>query len=307
MRAWVRRFLLVSLFLIAMPLAAQEPAGDHGVSPEERRLRAVIDSDLFKVDRDLTYYAQLLPDEFIDRLSRMGAEDHWIDMGAGLAAAGYQLHGAGPDSVPGFDKQLYAKLRRLLGKPKDRLPKVTAISKRIGGPKKTFGGKVRPMADRFLEDIPDSEIKGDGFGEASLITDVFGVFPYTDRLSQALAKYGRLLKKDGVAFIFLGPWPAGGGDVAMFNSDVMVGSQRVPLPEWMTTAPFKGLKVELVGVRPPTDFLTPYSELGKSNPDARLYTLKLTRTGDKIEVPELAVEWTDGFAPPVRRLRQMTR
>ncbi|MBF0208792.1 MAG: hypothetical protein HQK53_18155 [Oligoflexia bacterium] len=60
-----------------------------------------------------------------------------------------------------------------------------------------FRNKTKILSGRFFEDIPDSELFATINGSAvpiDLITDLYGVISYTDRFTETLSKFARILK-----------------------------------------------------------------------------------------------------------------
>ena len=141
-------------------------------------------------DEKASYSEHLGPD-FIPYLKTLGANDHWIDMGAGEMFAQFSY------------------LQGILSNGSQGLAKVTGVMAHFtNGFKDSFEkmrggfspGKVR-VFEKYISRLSLSEI-----GQADLITDVFGPLSYDKHLDQTLFKYAMLLKPNGRLYaVFGGP------------------------------------------------------------------------------------------------------
>jgi len=162
----------------------------------------------FITNRDLTDYLHDLHPEFQKALERLGADSHWIDMGAGKVKAQIEF-------------------MKSLPKPSEK-PYVTAVAFKIDRWFKvpTFNGKLEVHEGLFETHSTEQWRKAD------LITDVMGVLSYTTDISTALQKTFDLLKVHGELYI----------STSAYATQFIVQGQKIKFDEYLATIP--GLNVE---------------------------------------------------------------
>src|SRR6185369_8522157 len=121
--------------------------------------------------------------------------------------------------------------------------------------------------------IPQAEV-----GRAELISDVYGVFAYTYKLDEALAKYLTTAKRHAKIFVYIG--------VKMDETNVKykdgVRDRTIGIIDW--------IKTRVKGVR---------SELKELPGIANAQVLVLQRDGENISIPKLRLVRADRHNPPV--------
>lgn len=260
-----RSKLCLFLLLAALPALAQEKG--PGVP-----LR--VESNTFSVIRPLGYYMNRLGDGFASDLAKLGDKGHWIDGGSGEGVAiehYFQVGGANKKAAmyAGSDvaRDSMTKIGALKQEKRAYVTGITYHMLRTERP--TYGNRLRHLSGRLMEDIPQKEL-----GRADLISDVYGVYAYTNRFDKALAMYLTALKKDGSLYVF--------HDIRMYKTTIQVGEKEVPLFDWL--GGIKGMRVE------------------RTNEGL---SIRITKTGGNIEIPRLQFVSEDNQAPPIRVFRQI--
>src|SRR5690606_4189884 len=125
--------------------------------------------------RRLRYYETAFGDTFTSTLSRLGASDTWIDVGAGhgLALADYA------ERAPGGARVVAVDLNADASRQAARFPE----------------GRFRVVQG----DVTRARVGG----KAQLLTDVFAAVSYGDAPDRVVRRYGELLEPGGRAMIFL--------------------------------------------------------------------------------------------------------
>ncbi len=264
-----------------------EPSAQHAIGEKQaapKRAPAVaqgkdapinVQTNSFTVTRPLGFYGNRLGDEFVKDLGKLGKNSHWIDGGSGEGVAIEHYHQLGKNGqalafTGGESKQIF----EAIGKTKaDQRAYVTGITYHmVRNVRPTYDNRLRHLVGRLMEDIPNKEI-----GRADLISDLYGVFAYSNRLDQAMAKYLTALKSNGKMYIFWG--------ARMNETTMRVGGRNVPVLDWLRTIP--GITVEGGG------------------PGAGAGVIKITKTGDPIRIPRLEFVSETNQSPPVRRFNQI--
>ncbi|NBV50691.1 hypothetical protein EBR78_05680 [bacterium] len=316
---------LLFILLLAFPLEAhgQNRLGCLGAF---ERLSQMIGENHFETRRDFENYARFFPQSFLDSVSLLRAEGHWIDAGSGEGFAvedffkGYVLdpvrlqakaegdHWSGRRTLLNSNEIIEAATR-LNYVASENKPKVTAVTFAMErNPPKT-SPKLAFKTGRFLEEIPNSE-----FSKADIITDLFGVASYSPRLDDVLRKYHDLLKLGGRAYIFIGDYietpDAAGGysntrvgepgwDAPFAQSQVkQKNGDNVPLIEWLRNLPGFQVTVEHRRVEQKTrPGILPGSVLRS--------TIVLEKTSPDGEIPKLKLIFADDGKPPIRRFQEI--
>lgn len=317
--------LLLFSLLLAFPLGA------HGQNRLEclgafERLSQMIGENHFETRRDFENYARFFPQSFLDSISRLRAEGHWIDAGSGEGFAvedffkGYILdpallqakaegdHWSGRRTLLNSNEIIEAATRlNYVGS--ENKPQVTAVTFAMERTPPKTSPKLEFKTGRFLEEIPNSE-----FAQADIITDLFGVASYSPRLDDVLRKYHELLKSGGRAYVFIGDYietpDAAGGysntrvgepgwDAPFAQSRVRkANGESVPLIEWLQSLPGFKVTIEHRRVEQKTQpGILPGSVLRS--------TIVFEKTSPDVEIPKLKLIFADEGKPPIRRFQEI--
>lgn len=276
------RFLILIMLVCSELLFAPQARGSRAARekcrllfsqvqtlPLAERLPTIVASNYFNTSRGFYSYTTEFSDPFLQDLSRLNGDSHWIDAGAGeLFAIEEYLGGIihptqagiplGKSLVerlkPAVDDPLFEKhdfkmdrekalglLREILDKPISQKASVTGISYRISRPEfPNPDGRIRILRDRYFEDIPDAEILGTS-GKADIITDFYGIMAYS-KYDEVLRRYVNLIKEDGTIYLALGSDKDGFGHLSQIRDTQ--GNQQ-SLAEWLQN--LEGLDVEIYG------------------------------------------------------------
>jgi hypothetical protein len=147
-----------------------------------------------------------------------------------------------------------------------------------------YNGRLKNMAGRWLEEIPDAEITR--LGKAKLITDMFGVFPYAPQADDTLKKYLNLLHPEGSIFIY---FPTG----SMQKSTVAAEGKKIGLQDWVKNLESSGLSVTIHNAKE-----------SRSTVEIRF---KSGETAESVapRIPKLKLLQADGDQPPLRHYEQI--
>ncbi|WP_413575881.1 hypothetical protein ACLVWU_15965 [Bdellovibrio sp. HCB290] len=162
----------------------------------------------FTTNRGLEDYALELHPDFRMSLSKLNANQHWVDLGAGKATAQIQ-----------FLKSF---------KNKNTMPQMTAVAFKLDRWFKppSFDGKLKVQEGAF-ESMPT-----ESWQKTDLITDLYGVLSYTADFSGALQKSVDMLNMQGELYFLALPWGY------QFNK----GPAQLGLPEFLEG--IEGLRIE---------------------------------------------------------------
>lgn len=214
------------------------------ISEELARNDVTLRGNRFPNRRNLSDYVVYFGKEYFWRdLVRLPKEAHWVDAGAGRATA---LTGAVSENFASV------KVRKLTA---------IGLKKPVGTVESVPGAEFKYLEGRYLEDIPASEI-----GAADLVTDLYGPFAYSAAPDQILRKYMEILKKDGIAYIFLR------------TDATTVNSQADGLGKYLNS--IVGAKVEWLPER-----------------DVGVRGFKLKKISNEFEVPSLKLERFEAGTP----------
>ncbi|MFC1853612.1 hypothetical protein ACFL27_25795 [candidate division CSSED10-310 bacterium] len=138
----------------------------------------MIRQNSYTIDRNLLDYKLILGPEFIEFLTSLGLEHHWIDSGAGRARA----------MIDYVQDDFFSPQAR-----------VTALDSNTPEPhylaeleKKFSSPGFRYLSGQRIENRHLDEV-----GCADLITDVYGPLQYSSTMDQVLERYATLLKPEG--------------------------------------------------------------------------------------------------------------
>lgn len=234
------RFRIPLLLALGLALAAMPaPARAQTCKSLGAELDKIIEGNRFYTVRGLPDYFNDLGKDFIDELSRLGPDGHWVDMGAGEGLALQDYLSGGRPYQTGLTPSpeiaaAYDRIRSVGMDQKARVTGVTFAAKTssLGSPK--IMDRFRLMKGRLLEDIPSDEI-----GQADVVTDFFGVLAYTKRPDVALSKYLELIDERGSIHVFLG---LGEGGEFKRTLVTLPSGEQVGFVEWIKGIP--GIRVE---------------------------------------------------------------
>lgn len=316
---------LLFVLLFALPLGA------HGQNRLDclgafERLSQMIGENHFETRRDFENYARFFPQSFLDSISHLRSEGHWIDAGSGegfavedffknyfldparLQAKAEGDHWSGRRTLLNSNEIIEAATR-LNYVSSENKPQVTAVTFAMERTPPQTSSKLTFKTGRFFEEIPNSE-----FARADIITDLFGVASYSPRLDDVLRKYHELLKLSGRAYVFIGDYietpDAAGGysntrvgepgwDAPFAQSRVrQKNGDTVPLIEWLQNLP--GFKVTVEHRR-----VEQKTRSGVVPGIVLRSTIVLEKTSPDVEIPKLKLISADEGKPPIRRFQEI--
>jgi len=148
--------------------------------------------DGYTIDRSLLVYTYTLPDDFGRALARLGAQDRWLDIGAGRGQA----------ILDYFRGSTEAMNPPVPGRPKAQAVAISIEDRRTPEWNETAAGagagKMRYLSSKRLR-----EYAPDALGKFQIITDVIGGFSYTPDLSLFVERVLSLLERGGSFFTVL--------------------------------------------------------------------------------------------------------
>lgn len=247
----------------------------------------------FKVDRTWWMYKDVLNDfaygpHFAPAVSALAADQHWIDVGGGIAVPMMQLTRAefsADDRAVRFDPNHLARLPKLtvvVLSDDFREAILTSDEHRWLDRFRTFRRFVDPAHFRYFAGTP-IEAYADPvqtFGAADVLTDVVGAAAYTDDLTKVLTQYLTELKIGGVGYV----------NGAFERTKIRDCRGRDVSPEAFL-AMIRGAKVTPGDVR---------SVDNQPHPRGRLRTFRMVRTTERIFVPSLKMIEVRRGLPPHR-------
>lgn len=186
--------LLIAVVILPKLTLAFDLDGDQ---PEEaRRLEYAgnlneVEKNLFRTDRGLQLYGQNFGEEFRKKISSLGPNDVWVDLGCGDAVALKEYLTA--KSVPGFTLPPVDQRAKVVGiaylKPENR-PK---LDKKLLEVLKHRGqGVYQTIIGNFTE-IPRSVIP-----KGTVVTSEMGVISYVEDYTYAMQKAFDITQEGGV-------------------------------------------------------------------------------------------------------------
>lgn len=210
--------------------------------PMPNEISSVIQANRFATRRTLSDYRSHLGKKFFEFLLSLSERDHWIDMGAGEANAACNYLGMLEEEVPedidGFwrkacEEQIQNTYERLNKRPVSQRAYVTAVSYQASCsvPRRSANRHFRLMDGRFLHEIGEREIR-----KAKLITDLYGILPYSHNPDWVLKRYLDLLEEGGRIYLFCGRHQEG-----FLESSQVIGPAGPNLWKWLEN--IHGIKV----------------------------------------------------------------
>jgi hypothetical protein len=148
----------------------------------------------YVTNRGLSSYAEVLPSGFCDALGSLGSSDRWLDIGAGQGRAILEYYAPEDDAAPaekcaGSGVKASAVAISIEDRRTEKWKQQAAI---LGD------HRMRYLAGKRLRQYSPEEL-----GKFQIITDVFGGFTYTEKLSQFLETVLNLLEISGAFYTVL--------------------------------------------------------------------------------------------------------
>ncbi len=194
-----RRALMIFIFAQALGLQAawaQElapPRIEEEISKQEKiyRSRGAEVPRGYVIDRGLSGYAELLPAGFCDALGKLRGADQWLDIGAGSGQAILDYYAPRDDDALGKKCAGSGDKGRAvaISIEERRTEQWQQEAARLGA------DRIRYLFGKRLRDYSSEEL-----GKFRIITDVFGGFSYTERLSLFVDKVLSLLEVGGTFY-----------------------------------------------------------------------------------------------------------
>jgi SAM-dependent methyltransferase len=194
--ATARRAIVIVIFVQSLGLGAgrtqelPQPRIEEEITEQEKiyRSRGAEVPRGYVTGRGLSDYTELLPTGFCDALGRLGSSDRWLDIGAGTGQAildYYAPEGDAPsgEKCAGADDKARAVAISIEDRRTDKWRQQAAS---LGD------DRIRYLSGKRLREYSPEEL-----GKFQIITDVFGGFSYTERLSQFVHKVLSLLEVGG--------------------------------------------------------------------------------------------------------------
>lgn len=320
-------FLYGFLFSVLFWSSVSVSGSQASPCPEAlQRLNQQIDRNFFETRRDFEHYAQLLPQSFLDRITKLKKMDHWLDAGSGegiaiedffrdvvfnpnqlLMDSGYS--GWKPRSIEMDPEAIRRAAADLNHKDFSEKPSVTGVSFRMFR-LPPQNSKLTIKTGRFFEEIPLEE-----FQKTDLISDVYGVASYTSNLHEVLTRYHHILKMGGRAYLFIGDHVevpshigyskperigAEGWDAPFANSKVRtLDGEEISLLEWLNK--ISGFQVSIESRR------IEQRPKGGFAPGAVLRsTIVLEKSSDEFRAPKIKLMHADDGKPPIRNFEEVS-
>jgi SAM-dependent methyltransferase len=192
--------LAVLIVIVVQPLGpgagwTQEPVQpriDEQFTKQEKIYRRR-GAGSYTTNRGLSSYAEVLPTGFCDELGRLGSSDRWLDIGAGEGRAILDYYApqgdAAPEKCGGSGRKARAVGISIEDRRTDKWKQQAAS---IGD------DRIRYLSGKRLREYSLQEL-----GKFQIITDVYGGFSYTEKLSQFLETVLSFLEIGGAFYTVL--------------------------------------------------------------------------------------------------------
>jgi SAM-dependent methyltransferase len=147
----------------------------------------------YTVDRPLSYYSDGFPAEFLRVFGRLGAQDRWLDIGAGEGQAVLDYYASASDA---------AQVKTALGVSKAQAIAMSIEDRRSALWYRTAAklpfNQIQYLSGKRLSEYSPAEL-----GQFDVITDMMGGFSYATDLSLFMRKVLDLLEVNGSFFTVL--------------------------------------------------------------------------------------------------------
>ena len=255
---------------------------------ERARQQAIFDArgekrpEGYVIDRGLLNYAETFPPDFGSRLSTMGPNERWLDIGAGRGQA--ILDYFNPDYKADFLKgqpRQSGKAQAVAMSIEDRRTPVwhqTAM--------KVGGNKLKYIFEKPLRDYSLAEL-----GRFQVITDMLGGFSYTDELSVFMETVLGLLEVNGTFYTVLQDVESEkGGNLPFYaNAPYLTELSRAEGPAVKVCTWLKSISCAEVSCELKSEWKPP------------IEVYRVQKTCGKVEVPPLTRTHYQAGTPPERR------
>jgi hypothetical protein len=148
----------------------------------------------YVVDRALSNYRHALPPEFDRTLEKLGPDDRWLDIGAGMGLAILDYYSPLYDSTHTERAKRHAKKARAVA---------MSIEDRRSPYWYEMAARLEPNQIQYMHNKRLLEYSLQDLGQFDIITDVIGGFSYTSNLSAFVEKTLGFLELNGNFFTVL--------------------------------------------------------------------------------------------------------
>ncbi len=241
----------------------------------------------YVIDRTLESYVDALSPDFEHVLASLGANDRWLDIGAGAGQA--VLDYLDPAATP-------ANTGLQLKRQKASVVAIS-IEDRRAQRWHDLAAVLGPNQIRYLFDKRFGQYGAEELGKFRLISDVIGGFSYTDNVSVFMEKVLNLLQLNGSFFTVLQDVH---GETAT-NAPFYKGAPyltRIENPD--------GSELKVCSWLKSIDCVEVTCEL-KTRWKPPIETYRVRKTCDAVKVPELAPVHFEAGTPPERSFRLLRR
>ena len=149
----------------------------------------------YVANRKLSNYTEVLPSGFCDALGSLGSSDRWLDIGAGEGQAIIDYYAPQDDAASAAEKCGGSG-------PKARAVAISIEDRRTDKWRQQVASlgdeRVRYLSGKRLRQYSPEEL-----GKFQIITDVYGGFTYTEKLSRFVEKVLSLLEIGGAFYTVL--------------------------------------------------------------------------------------------------------
>jgi hypothetical protein len=265
------------------PQEAAQPRIEEEVVKQEKiyRSRGIDVPGSYVTNRGLSDYAEVLPTGFCDALGSLGSSDRWLDIGAGEGQAILDYYAPGDDAAPA---------EKCAGSGTKARAVAISIEDRRTDKWKQQAASLGDHRMRYLAGKRLRQYSREELGKFQLITDVYGGFSYTEKLSQFLETVLSLLEIGGAFYTVLPSVHLEDGKDKLgtwFLTELVDAASRpVKVCSWLKQTTCTKVTCE-----------------SKSDWDAPTQLIKIRKVCSDVSVPTLKlVEYMAG-APPGRRFQ----
>ena len=260
---------------------------DYGDAKANDGMRDCLSGNSCETGRRFYSYVRLLGSHFRRRLKEMDREDHWIDVGAGLARA----------------MRRYLKTRWV---KEERKPQMTAVaierpdSKWLDRDLEFFAGAFQYLSGKAIEFFDAAEIVA-----GDLITDIYAAASYSPQIDQVFQKYFEFLNIGGELQVIIPTQDFTAMKRSMhtfkdnhsLSEPKIINMIKIVDPDGAEVKPAEWVQ-QIQGVE--------ILELSKQSfiyLDDPYLLVVLRKTGDTIQIPELELTKIEAGTPPTREYR----
>ncbi len=288
--------LVAALLVLQVPCTETARSAEQGgrrFSDEIARQEEIYKTDDesvlagYVVDRSLRNYTRVLLPDFDPALAKLGPEDRWLDIGAGMGFAILDYYN------PNYDL-LHPEGSKRRGK-KARAVAISIEDRRHFGWQVT-AARLEANQIRYLSGKRLREYQLEDLGQFQLITDVYGGLSYTRDLSLFMESVLRFLTLKGRFFTLLQDVRSENGSNAPFTPDSSFTTEisqldrsEVRVCSWLKS-------ISCVEVT---------CEFRNWNPSVETYGIR--KVCNDVTVPNLKLTLYEAGTPPARRFQLLSR